>query len=468
MATRQTPGAPTAVDPSSKESIARAQSAQSLPIVRCPPSSDITVDHQLFSSRYIAAGLSRYPTTPGQTTAVIKSAVPLFSLPRTEFVQTLCDVAIVASLLCEHYEVERCALVTEGDTSISLLPLHHTINDDNDDNDDNEDNDDNDDNSDDNDDNDNNDNNKDIHKTTITLKWEEYHESYPGYISSVGGPLMPFEKTGAICGKIQTLSGLRWLQGPFNHRFDGPDRKDDHPYARLIRGEVNQPRFRVWEDDKHVAFLDMYPNTPGVTVVVPRRNHYYRRQRHSSSASAGGGVLGLLDEYFYDVDLSQDVSSLDLDVDAFYQLFDSEYCSSRARNALSLLMEAAHQVAGHLMEAFRTDRCGMIFGEPPALGCREYPHISLIPIVKDNRDGPDQSCKERSELSTVFQEAYPGYVSSLKGPLLGDGDIESLQRDADEIRYRYNERYKKAVAEVVVPDELRAMNLELESLGIKA
>ncbi|PKQ14923.1 MAG: diadenosine tetraphosphate hydrolase [Actinobacteria bacterium HGW-Actinobacteria-7] len=33
------------------------------------------------------------------------------------------------------------------------------------------------------------------------------------------------------------------------------------------------PSHKVWEDHHHLAFLSIYPNTPGVTVVIPKEHH---------------------------------------------------------------------------------------------------------------------------------------------------------------------------------------------------
>lgn len=42
-------------------------------------------------------------------------------------------------------------------------------------------------------------------------------------------------------------------------------------FCKIINGEV--PSHKVWEDEKHVAFLSIFPNTEGVTVVIPKA-HY--------------------------------------------------------------------------------------------------------------------------------------------------------------------------------------------------
>jgi len=40
-------------------------------------------------------------------------------------------------------------------------------------------------------------------------------------------------------------------------------------FHKIVKGEV--PCHKVWEDDKHLAFLSIYPNTFGVTVVIPKK-----------------------------------------------------------------------------------------------------------------------------------------------------------------------------------------------------
>ena len=42
-------------------------------------------------------------------------------------------------------------------------------------------------------------------------------------------------------------------------------------FCQIVLGEV--PAHIVWEDDEHVAFLSVFPNTDGVTVVIPKA-HY--------------------------------------------------------------------------------------------------------------------------------------------------------------------------------------------------
>ena len=43
---------------------------------------------------------------------------------------------------------------------------------------------------------------------------------------------------------------------------------DDNIFARILRGEI--PAARVYEDETAIAFMDVMPQGPGHTLVVPR------------------------------------------------------------------------------------------------------------------------------------------------------------------------------------------------------
>jgi diadenosine tetraphosphate (Ap4A) HIT family hydrolase len=42
-------------------------------------------------------------------------------------------------------------------------------------------------------------------------------------------------------------------------------------FCKIVRGEI--PCHKIWEDDKHLAFLSIFPNTEGFSVVIPKK-HY--------------------------------------------------------------------------------------------------------------------------------------------------------------------------------------------------
>jgi len=42
-------------------------------------------------------------------------------------------------------------------------------------------------------------------------------------------------------------------------------------FCKIAKGEA--PAHKIWEDKKHLAFLSIFPNTPGFTVVITKK-HY--------------------------------------------------------------------------------------------------------------------------------------------------------------------------------------------------
>lgn len=45
----------------------------------------------------------------------------------------------------------------------------------------------------------------------------------------------------------------------------------DCVFCKIVRGEL--PSHMIWEDEHHMAFLSIFPNTEGFTVVIPKK-HY--------------------------------------------------------------------------------------------------------------------------------------------------------------------------------------------------
>ncbi|MDX1765802.1 MAG: HIT domain-containing protein [Candidatus Saccharimonadales bacterium] len=48
---------------------------------------------------------------------------------------------------------------------------------------------------------------------------------------------------------------------------------DDCLFCKIIKGDI--PSHKVYEDDKVVAFLDVYPATEGFTLVLPKKHSDY-------------------------------------------------------------------------------------------------------------------------------------------------------------------------------------------------
>ncbi len=48
-------------------------------------------------------------------------------------------------------------------------------------------------------------------------------------------------------------------------------REKDCIFCKIVAGDA--PSHRIWEDADHLAFLSIFPNTEGVTVVIPKAHH---------------------------------------------------------------------------------------------------------------------------------------------------------------------------------------------------
>ncbi len=144
-------------------------------------------------------------------------------------------------------------------------------------------------------------------------------------------------------------------------------------FHKIVRGEV--PCHKVWEDEKHLAFLSIFPNTPGVTVVIPKE------WAPSNFAQVDAQVL----------------------------------CD---------LMRAAQTVARQIEERMPdVGRVGVVF---EGLGV-DYLHVKLFPMhgVRDFDSGKHEQTR------TEYYETYPGYLSSHDA---ARADDETLARIAAQIR----------------------------------
>ncbi|PYI24633.1 hypothetical protein BO99DRAFT_398117 [Aspergillus violaceofuscus CBS 115571] len=197
---------------------------------------DHTPNLTIYQDAHLTVDLTLRPTTPGHAVATLTTnQTNLFNLPLPSFVETLQTLRTIASHLRKTYNVHRCALITTGGTTLSLLPLHG-----------------------------------------LTPQWspvmhptQEFHPQYPGYITSRDAPQLPTPQLNTIRSSILFAASQSPTTYHADHTFHGPDPGDANLFARLVRGELS-PQWRVWEDARHVAFLTPYPNTPGFTVVVPR------------------------------------------------------------------------------------------------------------------------------------------------------------------------------------------------------
>lgn len=75
-------------------------------------------------------------------------------------------------------------------------------------------------------------------------------------------------------------------------------------FCKIVSGE--SPSHKIWEDENHVAFLSIFPNTLGFSVVIPKAHHgsYVFEQSDpvmTDLVLAAGNVARLIDAKLPDV-----------------------------------------------------------------------------------------------------------------------------------------------------------------------
>ena len=126
-------------------------------------------------------------------------------------------------------------------------------------------------------------------------------------------------------------------------------------FCEIVKGNV--PCHKVWEDEEHLAFLSIFPNTKGVTVVIPKA--------HKGS-----------------------------------------YAFAESDETLTKLVLATKKVALKLDKAFNdVARTGMMF---EGYGV-DHLHSKLFPMHGTGNDAAFQLIESQK---TKFFDKYEGYLSS--------------------------------------------------------
>ncbi|MFU2316917.1 HIT family protein [Rahnella sp. PCH160] len=145
-------------------------------------------------------------------------------------------------------------------------------------------------------------------------------------------------------------------------------------FCDMVVGKI--PCHKIWEDQEHMAFLSIYPNTDGFSVVIPKA-HY------------------------------------------------PSYAFALPDDVLSKLVLATKQVAKVLDRAFDdVGRCGMVF---EGFGV-DHVHSKLIPM---HGTASLAAWKPIESTSEKFFENYEGYLSSHDATRADDNHLSML---ADKIR----------------------------------
>jgi histidine triad (HIT) family protein len=140
-------------------------------------------------------------------------------------------------------------------------------------------------------------------------------------------------------------------------------------FCKIVKGEI--PCHRILEDDNHLAFLSIYPNTEGVTVVIPKSH------QHS---------------YIFETD---DKVMLDL-------------------------MAFSKRVAKKIDNTYEdVGRCGVVF---EGFGV-DHLHTKLFPLHGTNIKEWE---KIESTNNNAYFEKYPGYVSSNDSYKADDAELAKI------------------------------------------
>jgi len=142
--------------------------------------------------------------------------------------------------------------------------------------------------------------------------------------------------------------------------------KTDCIFCKIVDGEI--PSYKIWEDKKHIAILDIFPNTKGMTLIIPK-SHY--------------------DSYAFDMP-------------------DKNY---------SELMLAAKKVGKVLDKKLKVNRTALVM---EGMGVNHV-HIKLYPL-----HGIEKRFKEMWSKEEKYFEQYQGYLSTVLGPKANAKELTKL------------------------------------------
>lgn len=146
-------------------------------------------------------------------------------------------------------------------------------------------------------------------------------------------------------------------------------------FCGIVAGKV--PAAKIWEDDSFLAVLDVFPNTPGMTLIISKV-HY--------------------DSYAFD-------------------MADDAYCD---------FFQAAKKVAKLLETGLEVKRVALVM---EGMGIN-HAHLKLYPL-----HGLEEKFKETWAKEKIFFDRYPGYISTQLGNQTNSNELQKL---ADLIRAKNN------------------------------
>jgi len=140
----------------------------------------------------------------------------------------------------------------------------------------------------------------------------------------------------------------------------------DCVFCQIVEGKI--PSHKIYEDDEHLAFLDIHPNTRGMTLVIPKKH------------------------------------------------FDS-YAFDMSRDDYLKLLEVSRKVAKALDKALGCKRTAMVM---EGMGIN-HAHIKLYPLY-----GINEKFEKNVAKKVKFFDHYEGYIATFMGPRAKDEELEEL------------------------------------------
>ena len=139
-------------------------------------------------------------------------------------------------------------------------------------------------------------------------------------------------------------------------------------FDKIVDGEIKS--WKIWEDNDYLAFLTPFPNTPGMSVVIPKKNP---------------------GDYIFDI-------------------------PSDVRNGL---MAAAQTVAKLLEKTLGVKRVALVF-EGTGVA---HVHAKLYPLHGELGGQTNVWTKHQE-----FHPEYIGYLSTVEGPRMDDTELDDMQQ----------------------------------------
>ncbi len=141
-------------------------------------------------------------------------------------------------------------------------------------------------------------------------------------------------------------------------------------FCKIANHEI--PAHIIWEDEKHIAFLSIYPNTPGFTVVASKKH---------------------LPSYAFE-NSDKDLAEVVL-----------------ATKKVALLLDKTLEDVG---------RCGMFF---EGFGV-DHLHSKIYPM--HGTANMEKWAPIDSDVKDMVFKEYPGFISSNNGPRADEKELEKL------------------------------------------